>query len=164
MHFVPPNYTGNSPTFRTSLSAAFVQNEAKSKFAFGMSKTWELVPKTSRHGRAPNTAAARAFRHYLSSAQQFNPPSLTQKIRLQFRINRKERKATKSFLELCVLFSCVHLGSRNDQGIQSYGPRNTRKTRKKLRVLCIPCVPWAMIPPFIWLRLPRWGSVVQYSG
>jgi hypothetical protein len=44
-------------------------------------------------------------------------------------------------------FSGVHLGSRNAQGVQSYGPRKTGKTREKLSVLCIPL---ATSPPFIW--------------
>jgi hypothetical protein len=48
MRFVPSNYTGNFPTFRTRLSAAFVQNEAKQNPAFCPLKTRELVPKTSR--------------------------------------------------------------------------------------------------------------------
>ena len=43
------------------------------------------------------------------------------------------------------------LSLKRDQGIQSYGPR---KTRKKLRVLRIPCVPWALTPLFIWLPAP----------
>ena len=71
MHFVPRNYTGNSPTFRTSKPGSFVQNKASGIPPSGLSQRREIVPE--RHG-SPTQPASYVCCSKPHLIRDFGPP------------------------------------------------------------------------------------------
>jgi hypothetical protein len=72
MRFVPRNYTGNFPTFRTRIHVDVVQNEAVFRPLFRLSQTTKNVPKTLPAGgaiREPERLPQRRLRQLKGSTR-----------------------------------------------------------------------------------------------